>query len=124
MRPTAVLTLSMTLALGLSACASDADPGDAQAAGGSLVFVGTDDVAWAETETSTGPGSVEVTIECGESVNHGVAIEGVQGGTELAACDAGGTDSATVELEAGEYTYFCTVPGHRDAGMEGTVEVG
>lgn len=124
MRRTAVLALSLTLALGLTACASDADPGDSQAAGGSLAFVGTDDVAWAETETSTGPGTVEVTIECGEAVNHGVAIEGVQGGAELAACDAGGADSTTVELDAGEYTFFCTVPGHRDAGMEGTVRVG
>lgn len=124
MRTTAVLTLSLTLALGLGACASDADPGDALAAGGSLAFVGTDDVAWAETERSTGPGTVEVTIECGEAVNHGIAIEGVQGGAELAACDAGGTDSATVELEAGQYTFFCPVPGHRDAGMAGTVRVG
>jgi uncharacterized cupredoxin-like copper-binding protein len=35
-------------------------------------------------------------------------------------------EEATVRLrldEAGEYVYYCTVPGHRSAGMEGTVTV-
>lgn len=101
---------------------SSDDGGDA--AGGSLTFVGTDDIAWEQDEKSVAPGSVEVTIECGSSVGHALAIEGVQDGSDLAACGADGSGSGTVQLEAGEYTYFCTVPGHRDAGMEGTLTVG
>jgi uncharacterized cupredoxin-like copper-binding protein len=40
------------------------------------------------------------------------------------ASPAGGSN--TVEFtpaEAGEYEYFCTVPGHREAGMSGTLVV-
>lgn len=130
----AAAALTITLALALGACSGDpaptettagapADDGGDGAAGGSLTFVGTDDIAWTETSKSTAPGPTEVTIECGEGVNHGLAIEGVRGGEELTACEPGGTGSATIELAAGDYTFFCTVPGHRDAGMEGTLTV-
>ena len=35
----------------------------------------------------------------------------------------GGTKSFSVKLPAGTYTYYCSVPGHRQAGMQGTLTV-
>ena len=46
-----------------------------------------------------------------------------QDGQEVAKTDviSEGSDTAKATLEAGEYTFFCSVPGHRQAGMEGTL---
>lgn len=57
-------------------------------------------------------------------VPHDVKIEDSSGqevgGTEVI---SEGSDSAEVELKPGTYTYFCSIPGHRQAGMEGTLTV-
>ena len=37
-------------------------------------------------------------------------------------CD-GGTKTLTMTLAPGTYTYYCSVPGHRQAGMQGTLTV-
>jgi uncharacterized cupredoxin-like copper-binding protein len=37
---------------------------------------------------------------------------------------AAGTSTATIpNLKAGTYKFYCSVPGHREAGMEGTLTV-
>ncbi|HET7590239.1 MAG TPA: plastocyanin/azurin family copper-binding protein [Solirubrobacterales bacterium] len=57
-------------------------------------------------------------------VPHDVKIENAKGeeigGTEVI---SEGSNSAEVELKPGTYTFFCSVPGHRQAGMEGTLTV-
>lgn len=35
----------------------------------------------------------------------------------------GDVDSGKIELKAGEYTFYCGIPGHRTNGMEGTLTV-
>lgn len=36
----------------------------------------------------------------------------------------GGNRTLTIELKPGRYTFYCTVPGHRAAGMHGILIVG
>jgi plastocyanin len=36
---------------------------------------------------------------------------------------SGESDELKVDLKAGKYTIFCDIPGHREAGMEGTITV-
>jgi len=81
-------------------------------------------LAYTTTEATAKAGKVEVEFDNPQGLTHDVAIEDsngeVVGKTEL--IDSG-SDSTTVDLQPGAYTFFCTVPGHREAGMEGTLTV-
>jgi plastocyanin len=81
-------------------------------------------LAYTTTEAEAKAGKVEVEFNNPQGLTHDVAIEDsngeVVGKTEL--IDSG-SDSTTVNLKPGTYTFFCTVPGHREAGMEGTLTV-
>ena len=48
-----------------------------------------------------------------------------QAGTVVGATPTftGGSKSLTLTLKPGTYTFYCSVPGHRQAGMEGTLKV-
>jgi uncharacterized cupredoxin-like copper-binding protein len=36
---------------------------------------------------------------------------------------SGNSDELKVDLKPGKYTIYCDIPGHREAGMEGTITV-
>lgn len=82
------------------------------------------DLAYTTTSASTKAGKVTINFNNPQALTHDVAIETSSGeevgGTELI---ASGEDSTVVELEPGTYTFYCSVPGHREAGMEGTLTV-
>jgi plastocyanin len=95
--------------------------------GGSTLAIETDpggQLAYTTTEASAKAGKVTVDFKNPQGLTHDVAIEDsggeTVGQTELI---AEGDDSTTVNLKPGTYHYFCTVPGHREAGMEGTLVV-
>lgn len=81
-------------------------------------------LAYTVTEETTAPGKVTVDFNNPQPVAHDVAFED-SGGKEVGATEVitEGEDSTEVEFKAGEYTFFCTVPGHREGGMEGTLTV-
>ena len=82
------------------------------------------ELAYTSTSETAKPGKVTVEFKNPQALTHDVAIED-SSGKEVGATEliADGSDTTTVDLKPGTYTYFCTVPGHREAGMEGTLTV-
>lgn len=81
-------------------------------------------LAYTSDEASAQAGKVTVNFTNSSPVPHDVRIE--DGGGK----DVGGTEvisesseSAKVDLKPGDYTFYCSVPGHRQGGMEGTLTV-
>jgi plastocyanin len=68
-------------------------------------------------------GTVMIDFTNDSSNPHNVTIEG--NGIEEVASDTvtGESTSVSADLEAGTYTFYCSVDGHRAAGMEGTLTV-
>ena len=76
-------------------------------------------------ELTAQPGDVvQLTLVNGDGVQHDWAIDGLDVATDIVTEQ--GASSVTVFRvnEAGEYAYYCTVPGHRQAGMEGLLRIG
>jgi plastocyanin len=125
----------LALALAVAGCGGDDDEGDEATppappppaatdngeattlenpadAGGALAF---------EKDELTAPaGEVTLVMENPSSLDHNIAIEGEEEGEVVG---QGGTSRVTATLEAGEYTFYCSVPGHQAGGMEGTLTI-
>jgi plastocyanin len=77
-----------------------------------------------DTKTLTSkPGKVTIDFDNPSALEHDVAIE--QDGKQIAISEtiAKGETSVSADLAPGTYTFLCTVPGHAEAGMEGTLTV-
>jgi uncharacterized cupredoxin-like copper-binding protein len=74
-------------------------------------------------QLSAKAGKVTITLANASPLEHNVTIG--QGSTVLGATPTftGGSKALTLTLKAGTYTFYCSVPGHRQAGMEGTLSV-
>jgi plastocyanin len=72
-------------------------------------------------QLSAKAGRVTIAFTNAASLEHNVTI--VQGSTQLGATPtfSGGTRTLTLNLKPGTYTFYCSVPGHRQSGMEGTL---
>lgn len=131
------------LALGLSACGGDSSSADAAATttppatapattaptetatgAGSAVSVTADPsgaLAFTETALTASAGEVTLVLVNPAPVPHNIAVKGQDAVSET--IQDGGNASITVDLPAGEYEYYCAVPGHEAAGMKGTLTV-
>ena len=109
-----------------STATSDARSGD-DSGGSSKVSLEANPEGQLEYNTkslSAKAGKVSVDFTNSSSLPHNVTIES-SSGEKVGATPtfSGGSKSLSVNLKPGTYKFFCSVPGHRQAGMEGTLTV-
>jgi len=81
------------------------------------------DLGFKEKELKIGPGKAVIQEVNTGATAHTLVIDGVPSGRKLSVPQGGAKDQATFDLAVGTYTYYCDIPGHRQAGMEGKLVV-
>ena len=106
---------------------SSAPGGEPQVAGssGTTLQISTPSgtaLAYNQKQVSAPAGDVTIDFQNNEPLEHDVAVADssgkVLGQTELV---TSGSASTSINLPAGTYAFYCTVPGHREAGMLGSL---
>jgi len=77
-------------------------------------------------ESGLQAGNYTFAVKNAGKIGHDLAITGagVSGTPKTPIINACGTAKLTVALKAGTYTLYCTVPGHRAAGMVAKLTIG
>jgi plastocyanin len=107
---------------GTPAPASSPAPGKA----GSSLTLAADPagaLAYNTKQLSAKAGAVTITMTNMSPLEHNVTV--AEGSKVLGATPTfkGGSMKLTLQLKPGKYVFYCSVPGHRQAGMEGTLNV-
>jgi plastocyanin len=76
-----------------------------------------------KTELTAKAGKVTITMDNPSDVPHAVEIEGNGVKEEGQTVGKGGKSTATADLKAGTYDFYCPVGNHRAEGMEGKLTV-
>jgi plastocyanin len=75
-----------------------------------------------QTSLSASAGNVTIDFTNDSSLPHNVTVQG-NGVDEAADTIKQSSATLALDLQPGTYTFFCSVDGHRAAGMEGTLVV-
>ena len=116
-----VFMLAFVAACGGDDDGDDAGNGNGNGNGGSTT-IETPDMSYDPDSFSIDAGEDhEVTIDNTDTQMHTFTFEDLDVDVEI---EPGESETVTLNVsDAGDYTFYCTVPGHRESGQEGTLTV-
>jgi plastocyanin len=108
-----------------SSSSSDGGGGGGGGGGGETLKLAADKSALKFDKSSLTAKAGKVTLEMSNpsQLPHAVAIKGNGVDVDGKTVGNGETSTASTDLKAGTYTFYCPVPGHEAAGMKGTLTV-
>jgi plastocyanin len=114
---------AITSAAMLAACGSTNTASDPSAGALKLAANPDGELDYNTKQLTAKAGRVTIAMTNMSPLEHNVTL--AHGSKVLGATPTfqGGSKSLTLKLKPGTYTFYCSVPGHRAAGMEGTLTV-
>jgi plastocyanin len=108
-----------------SSSSSSSSNSSASSGGGETLKLAADKSALKFDKSTLTAKAGKVTLEMSNpsEVPHAVAIKGNGVDVDGKTVGHGETSTASTDLKAGTYTFYCPVPGHEAAGMKGTLTV-
>lgn len=126
MRARLFLFATLASAIGLAGCtgSSGGAGGYVQPTGASIASIEVDsgNLFFEPNRVEAPAGIVKIFLKNTESGSHNLVISG-KPGFILEVSGNGDSNAKKVDLKAGSYEIYCTLPGHRAAGMKGTLFV-
>lgn len=120
---------SSSPATSTSSSTSSAASSSSATAGGSTLTQAADpsgNLKFVKSSLTAKAGNVTVKFTNASMLPHNLTIQQGSGGAVVGATptfSGGGTKTLSVKLKPGTYTFYCSVDGHRAAGMQGTLTV-
>jgi plastocyanin len=127
----AMLPLLAATPLFLAACGGDDDDGGGSSgetvtATDGRVSVDAQDTKYNVDTIDATAGALDVTLLQKGSLDHTFVVEDADGekvGERLTVTSSTEEARGSFDLTAGDYDFYCDIPGHRGQGMEGTIVV-
>lgn len=118
---------SSTADTGATQTEKPADTGGPTSGGGEAIALAADPSGALAYDTDTldaKAGTVDVEFTNDAAIGHDVVFES-KSGDEVARGDVitGSSETVTFDVKPGTYTFYCSVPGHEEAGMKGEMTV-
>jgi plastocyanin len=126
LRPVLVLLVAGAIALAAAACGGGSSGGSSQASGaGSPVDVTLKDFSITVAGgTSLAPGTYTFHVTNQGPSAHNLTVNGPGVANEATPTFSSGTKDLTVTLKDGTYDLYCSVPSHKQLGMDTHITVG
>jgi plastocyanin len=107
------------------AAKSEAKPAPGGGAGTSLKLAADPGglLSFDTKQLSAKAGTVTIAFTNAAPVEHNLTVAAGSAVAGATPTFTGGARTLTLKLKPGTYTFYCSVPGHRQAGMEGTLKV-
>jgi len=121
-----VAMLTAVSVFDVEAKGAEKKPAGTAAPAGQKVAVSESEFKIAAPAGKVAPGKVTFDVKNAGKIGHDLVVSGpgVTGAAKTALLNPGQSATLTVTLAAGTYTLYCSVPGHRAAGMSAKLTVG